>query len=219
MSLSQTPMPVPVTVVSDVVCPWCYVGKRNLETALADIPRSSYVIDWRPHQLDPSLPPEGVDRKAYMANKFKDPGKLFAIQQTLMEVAVGAGLAFNFDRIALSPNTLNAHRVIHWARGQNLDSAMVEQIMKAYFIDGRDVGDAAILAELAGEAGLEIDLIANLLASDADRAAVELDIEKYRKLGVTGVPCFIFGGTVAVMGAQSPEILRKAFDQVQTALA
>ncbi len=218
--MSQNPiqMPIPITVVSDVVCPWCYIGKRNLEIALADIAPSAYNLEWRPHQLDTNLPAAGVDRKTYLANKFKDPGKLFAIQQTLLEVSAEVGLAFNFDHILLSPNTLDAHRVIHWARGQNLDTPMVEQIMRAYFIEGCDVGDANTLAALAANVGLESDLIARLLATDADRTTVTLDIEKYRQLGVTGVPCFIFGGTVAVMGAQSPDILRKAFNQVREAL-
>jgi predicted DsbA family dithiol-disulfide isomerase len=212
-------MPVSITVVSDVVCPWCFVGKRQLALALADVPQEHYTVEWRPHQLDPSISEEGVDRKTDLARKFPDSGKLFAIQQTLMEVASGVGLQFNLGDIKKTPNTLNAHRLIHWARGQQRDTAMVERLMTAYFIEGRDVGDVPILATLAQEVGLESDLVGNLLRGDADRTVVQDDIAKYRELGVTGVPCFIFGGTVAVMGAQSPDILRRAFDQVRAVLA
>jgi predicted DsbA family dithiol-disulfide isomerase len=211
-------MPVSIAVVSDVVCPWCFVGKRQLDLALADVPQEAYAIEWRPHQLDPSLPGEGVDRKLDLARKFPDSGKLFAIQQTLMEVSSSVGLHLNLGAIKKSPNTLNAHRLIHWARGQQRDTAMVERLMTAYFMEGQDVGDISTLAKLAEESGLESDLVESLLRGDADRTAVQADIAKYRELGVTGVPCFIFGGTVAVMGAQSPDILRRAFDQVRAVL-
>lgn len=211
--------PMPITVVSDVVCPWCYVGKANLQAALADVPAIDYVLIWRPHQLDASIPPEGISRKDYLAARFPDSGRLFAVQQTLMESAEAVGVSFNFDKIKKSPNTLNAHRVIHWARGQGLASELVERLMRGYFVEGEDIGDIDTLAALAADIGMEKDLVSQLLRSNADIEAVRSDIETFRRLGVTAVPCFIFGNGVAVMGAHPPKQLRKAFDQVQAALA
>lgn len=212
-------MRIKIDVISDVVCPWCYIGKRNLAQALDLVPTIECAVTWRPFQLDPTVPAAGLDRKAYLAQKFPDKGKLFAIQNSLLEAGTAAGLAFNLDAIKISPNTLNAHRLIHWARGQNLDGPMVERLMNAYFMQGENIGDIATLARLAGEAGLESDIIADLLAGDADTATVQAEMDKYRGMGVTGVPCYILIDQVAVMGAQTPEALATAISRVAAELA
>ncbi len=211
-------MQIQIDIVSDVVCPWCFIGKRNLTRALELVPEIACAISWRPYQLDPTIPPGGLDRKTYMAQKFPDAGKRETVVASLMAAAGGAGLSFNLEAIARSPNTLDAHRLIHWARGQGLDSLMVERLMSAYFIDGLDIGDRVVLVQLAADVGMEADIIARLLAGDADRQTVEADIEKYRAMGVTGVPCFIFINSVAMMGAQPPEALAGAIRQVAAQL-
>jgi predicted DsbA family dithiol-disulfide isomerase len=212
-------MQIQIDVVSDVVCPWCYIGKRNLSRALELVPDLECKISWRPYQLDPTTPAEGVDRQAYMDRKFPDKGKLFAIQNSLMEAANAADLSLNLQDIKVTPNTLNAHRLIHWARGQGMDDLMVERLMSAYFIDAENLADVQTLVRLAGDAGLEMDIIARLIASEADIDTVQTEIDTYRAMGVTGVPCFIFLGQAALMGAQPPEALAGAIRQIASAIA
>jgi predicted DsbA family dithiol-disulfide isomerase len=212
-------MQIQIDVVSDLVCPWCYIGKRNLSRALEMVPDLACNISWRPYQLDPTLPPEGMDRQSYMERKFPDKGKLFAIQNSLMEAANAVDLVFNLQDIKITPNTLNAHRLVHWARGQGIDDLMVERLMSAYFIDGENLADQQTLVRLAVEAGLDADIIARLLAGDSDIETVQAEIESYRRMGVSAVPCFIFLGQAAMMGAQPPEALAGALRQIASAVA
>ncbi len=212
-------MQVKIDVISDVVCPWCYIGKRNLTRALQLVSDIDCSVTWQPYQLDPMIPESGVDRKAYMEKKFPDKGKLFAMQNNLLDAAREAELVLNLDSIEMTPNTLNAHRLIHWARGQGIDDIMVERLMSAYFVDGENIGNTETLARLAGEAGLESDIIGRLLAGEADKVTVQTEIEKYRGMGVTGVPCFIFIDQLAIMGAQPPEALANAITRVAADLS
>jgi predicted DsbA family dithiol-disulfide isomerase len=212
-------MQIHIDVVSDVVCPWCYIGKRNLSRALEMVPELECAIRWRPYQLDPAVPEEGVDRQIYIERKFPDKGKLFAIQNNLMEAAQAVDLVFNLQDIKITPNTLNAHRLIHWARGQGIDDLMVERLMSAYFIDGENLADQQTLTRLAAEAGLDADIVARLLESEANVDTVQAEIDEYRRMGVTAVPCFIFLGRAAVMGAQSPDVLASALRQIASMIA
>ena len=198
-----------IDVVSDAVCPWCYIGKRHLEAALAELPDVAATIHWRPYQLDPTIPPGGLDRRAYMARKFGEE-RLPDIHARLTEAGRAAGLDLAFDRIKRSPNTLDAHRLIRWAWSAGRQDAVVEALFRAFFIDGEDIGDREILAARAADAGMDREILSRLLIADADVDAVRDEIEKARSLGVTGVPFFILDGRLGVSGAQPPEVLARA---------
>lgn len=198
-----------IDVVSDAVCPWCYIGKRHLEAALAELPDVAATIHWRPYQLDPTIPPGGLDRRAYMARKFGEE-RLLDIHARLTEAGRAAGLELAFDRIKRSPNTLDAHRLIRWAWSAGRQDAVVEALFRAFFIDGEDISDREILAARAADAGMDREIVSRLLNEDADVDAVRDEIEKARTLGVTGVPFFILGGRLGVSGAQPPEVLARA---------
>ena len=202
--------PLAIDIVSDVVCPWCFIGKRKLEKALSLNPDLRADVRWRPYQLDPSIPTGGADRHDYMAKKFGDADRVTQIYQRLESVGKETGIPFAFDAIARSPNTLDAHRVIRWAESAGAQDAVVERLFKAYFEDGRDIGDHAVLIEIAKAGGMDAAVVARLLASDADKDAIRDEISTAQRLGVTGVPFFIIGGRYAVSGAQSPEVLASA---------
>jgi len=204
---------VKIDVVSDVVCPWCYLGKRRLERALDLVPGVAVEVRWRPFQLDPTIPPEGIDRRAYIEKKFGIAGSVTPTHERLTEMGVDEGIDYHFERIKRSPNTIDAHRVIHWA-GAEREERAVERLFRAYFTEGRDIGDHAVLAELAGNFGLERVAIEKRLSTDEDRLVVEQEIAEAYRVGVTGVPCFIVGGRYAVMGAQSPETIADAIRTV-----
>ena len=207
---------ISVDIVADLVCPWCWLGKRNWDAAVAAVPEVSVETIWRPYQLDPTLAREGRPYRDYMKAKFSsadDAGRWKAMREYLEQAAPGAGIDFRFDAIEMRPNTLDAHRLMRWARGQDCADAMVESLFAAFFRDARDIGDRAVLSELAGEAGLDTAIIADLLATDRDEKAVWEEEVFFRKLGVTGVPTYIFNGQFAVSGAQEPAVLADAIRQ------
>ena len=201
--------PLVVDVVSDVVCPWCYVGKRRLERALAAAGGAQ--VRWRPYQLDPTIPPEGRDRAAYMAAKFPDAARLAQVHDRLTALGAEVGIAFDFAAIARAPNTLAAHRLIRFAQQAGLGDAMVERLFSDYFERGRDIGDPAVLAQAARDGGLG-DISARLAGAEG-AAEVEGEIDHARRLGVEGVPFFIFAGKLAVSGAQSEDVFAQALAQ------
>ena len=207
----EKPEPLTIDIVSDVVCPWCYIGKRNLEAALADSPLSDIEIRWRPYQLDPTIPPEGISRRAYLERKFG--ARVDEIYSRVAAAGREAGIDFAFERIERSPNTLDAHRLIRWAQSVGKQDEIVERLFRSFFVEGRDVGDHAILLEAASDVGMEPDVVARLLAGDADKEAVREEIATAQRLGVTGVPFFIFAGRFGMPGAQPPEILANAIQQ------
>ncbi len=202
--------PVTIDIVSDVVCPWCYVGKRRLEAALKERPDVRATIRWHPFQLDPTIPPGGLDRQSYMARKFGSLDRVEEIHARLEEAGRGAGLAFAFDKIKRAVNTLDAHRVLTWASREGVANAAKEALMQAYFTDGRDLGDRTVLGEIAGGVGLDRDTVVARLATDQDVDTVKAGVAQAVKMGVSGVPFFIFGQAFAVSGAQSAEILAAA---------
>jgi len=152
-----------IDIVSDTVCPWCFIGKRRLERALAMRPDVPVEIFWRPYRLDPTVPREGVDRRAYMKAKFGDSPRSAAMGEAIRSEGAGEGIDFAFDKIAKTPNTLDSHRLIRWAAGAGVQDAVVERLFKAYFIEGRDIGDAQVLTDVAGEAGMDTALVSELL--------------------------------------------------------
>ncbi|MCY0146659.1 DsbA family oxidoreductase [Hoeflea sp. G2-23] len=206
-----------IDIVSDVMCPWCYIGKRRLEAALLDVSQEMDVeVRWRPYQLDPTLPKEGKDRQQYLEDKFG--GAEGADQAYAAVRAAGADeqIPFAFDKIPVSANTLDAHRVIRWAGSEGLaaQDKMVETLFKAYFEEGKNIGDDAVLVEAAQQVGLEPAVIERLLSGDADRDTVNAEIDQARQMGVTGVPCFIIDMKYALVGAQPAEALADALRKV-----
>ncbi|HEV7305155.1 DsbA family protein [Ensifer sp.] len=207
---------VSIDIVSDVVCPWCYLGKARLDQAIANVPDVLVSVQWRPYQLNPDLPPEGVDHKKHLASKLGGQEAVDRAHDMLRDLGNADGIDFDFDAVKISPNTLDAHRLVRWAatRGAEAQSAVVGLLFKANFEEGRNVGDHVVLLDIAEAAGLDRPVIATLLASDADKDAVNEEVEMARDMGVTGVPCFIIEGQYAVMGAQSVEVLTNALTEI-----
>ncbi len=201
-----------IDIVSDVMCPWCYIGKRRFEKAAAMRPDIELDVRWRPFQLDPTTPPEGVDRVKYMEKKFGSSGG-GEIYQRVTEAGNGEDIGFAFEKIEFSPNTLNAHRLIRWASTSGAQDQVVESLFKGYFTEGQNLVDLTYLADVAEEAGMERPVIERLLADDADKDLVTEEIALSSKIGVTGVPCFIFASKLVIMGAQDPQTLVQAMDQ------
>ncbi len=205
---------VTIDVVSDVMCPWCYIGKKRLETALASLPDVETSIHWRPFQLDATIPEHGMDRQEYLKAKFGDGGRADAIYAPIREAGKAENIAFQFDRITRAPNTLNAHRVIRWARTAGVQDAVVERLFQLYFIDGADLTDNDVLADCAEMAGMERDIIVRLLEGDADKAETQEKIALAQQMGITGVPTFLVGNRYAVIGAREPEVIAGAIAKV-----
>ena len=201
-----------IDVVSDVICPWCFLGKRRLDVALAAMDKDVF-IRWRPYMLDPTIPPQGLDREHYMLNKF-GAERLKTIHDPLIEAGKEIGGPYNFDLITRTPNSLDAHRLIRWAHTVERQTEMVERLFMAYWSEGKDVGDRDVLAQCAGEAGINAQQIRELLDTTQDVEETNAEIQHATNIGVTGVPTFILGQSYALVGAQSPEVLADAINRV-----
>lgn len=199
-------------VFSDTICPWCYVGKRRLERALNARPQQDLKIRWRAFQLNPGMPADGMDRKAYIEAKFGGTDRARAIYETVRAVGLAEGIEFAFDRIKRTPNTLHSHRLIRLAEVHSRQNETLEALFRAYFIEGRNIGDRVVLSHVAAEAGLDLREAADYLASDTDLEAVLGEDTMARRAGINGVPCFIFNGRYALSGAQEPEAFFQLFD-------
>lgn len=212
---------IAVDVVSDVVCPWCFIGKKRLEKAVAALPDIRVTVHWRPYQLDPTIPAEGLERKAYMTAKFGSEERVHAAHERLIPLGMAEGIAFDFDAIKVSPNTLDAHRLVRWAAegGSEAQGDLVGRLFSLYFEQGRDIGDHEVLARAATESGLDTPALEALLETDADREAVRQEIAVAAQMGVTGVPCFLIENKYAVMGAQDSATLADAIRQIAEAKA
>jgi predicted DsbA family dithiol-disulfide isomerase len=208
-----------IDIVSDTVCPWCFIGKRRLERALALRPDMEFDIRWRAYRLDPTIPPEGVDRKQYMQAKFGNNPNRQAMQDALKQAGDGEGIAFAFDKIARSPNTIDSHRLIRWAASAGVQNEVVERLFEAYFEEGRDIGNADVLVEIASDAGMDSATVADLLEQGADREIIENEDAMAHRLGITGVPTFIFQNKYLVSGAVDPEALLEIIDKVMALVA
>ena len=201
-------------IVSDVVCPWCYLGKKRAEAALDTFGADKVEVAWRPFQLAPDMPKEGMDRKTYYEMKFGDDPKIKEMSNQLVGLGRDAGISFNFDEIAWSPNTLNAHRLIRWAQSDNLQSQVVDRLFQRYFELGDNIGADEVLLSIAEQEGMDVNLVSDLLSSDADLEAVQQEMDHARQMGVSGVPTFIAENRLAVSGAQEPAILVNFLEQV-----
>ena len=201
-----------IDVISDVICPWCYIGKKRLEKGLALRPDVATEIRWRPYQLDPTIPMGGIDRQLYMLQKFGDPHKIVEMHKRIATVGLEEGIHFNFAAIERSPHTLDAHRMIRWAYDVGLVDEVVSGLFRAFFEDGRDIGDHEVLADIGNIAGMRPEGVAKMLASDDDKNTVSMEFMQAQQMGIRGVPCFIFGSQVAVNGAETPETIAMAID-------
>lgn len=212
-----------IDIVSDVVCPWCYIGKRKLEAALA-LPEAAQLppiqIRWHPFQLNPDLPEGGVDRKQYLEDKFGGPARAAEIYARVGAAGQAVGLNLNFDGIKRQANTLMAHALIAFAQQSpsndeknTLGNAVKERLLKAYFVDGQFIGDIEVLVGIATGAGLDATAVRTHLGDPATRQAIAQADAQARQMGVTGVPFFIFNQKVAVSGAQDPAALLAAMQQ------
>jgi predicted DsbA family dithiol-disulfide isomerase len=206
-------MALQVEVVSDVICPWCFLGKRRLDKALAALPDLEIDITWRPFLLDATLPLAGIDRQEYMLRKF-GAERLKTIHDPLIKAGQEDGVPFHFDKITRTPNTLNAHRLIRWAKAAGQQTEVVEALFTAYWRDGRNIGDTPNLINIAGECGLDVDNITNDFNSELDQAEVLREIAEAQSMGISGVPTFVINRKFGLSGAQPADTLIEAFQDL-----
>jgi predicted DsbA family dithiol-disulfide isomerase len=206
--------PVRIDVVSDVVCPWCFIGKRRLEKALAMRPDIPVEVHWRPYFLNDWIPREGISRDYYLTTKFGSPERYKGIAQRVGVAAAAEGLAYAADKMKRQPNTLDCHRLIRWAAEIGKAAEMKQRLMDLYFTEGADLTNEEILVQAAADVGLDAESVRTDLKSDKDVAQVEQQAQSAKEAGIDGVPMFIFDGKFAVSGAQSPTYLADALDRV-----
>jgi predicted DsbA family dithiol-disulfide isomerase len=211
---SATVTPVTIDVVSDVVCPWCFIGKRRLEKALALKPEIPVEVRFHPYFLNPWVPREGMTREEYLTTKFGSPERYNGIAGRVAAAAAAEGLTYAVDKMRRQPNTLDCHRLIFWAEALGKSAEMKQRLMDLYFTDGADLSDREVLVAAAASVGLDGAKIREMLASDTDIERVENAASAAKDAGIDGVPTFILGGVAAVSGAQSPEVLANAIEQV-----
>ena len=209
--------PVRIDVVSDVVCPWCFIGKRRLEKALALNPDTPVEVHWRPYFLNDWIPREGISREQYLTTKFGSVERYKGIAQRVSAAAAAEGLTYAMDKISRQPNTLDAHRLIRWAGGIGKAAEMKQRLMDLYFTEGADLTNHAVLVQAAADVGLDPEDVRAALESDQDVADVEREAVSAKEAGIEGVPCFILDGKFAVSGAQAPEDLAEAIERVARA--
>jgi predicted DsbA family dithiol-disulfide isomerase len=206
---------IKLDILSDPICPWCYIGKAYLDRALEAAGDHPFAIEWHPFQLNPEMPTEGMDRRAYLEAKFGGKEGAVRAYAPVVEHSEKAGLKINFEGIARTPNTLNAHRLIHWAGIEQRQTPVVSALFKAYFVDGRDIGDSDTLAEIAGESGLDAAMVATLLAGESDADDIRTRDAHARERGVTGVPTFVVANQHVLTGAQPPELWGKVIEDIR----
>ena len=203
-----------IEIISDTVCPWCYIGKRRLERALAQRDGLEVEITWRPFQLNPDMPKGGLDRETYLEAKFGGRERAQQIYAAIRQAGGGEGIDFSFDKIARTPNTIDSHRLIHWAGEAGLQDAVVEVLFRRYFEEGADIGDREALVAIGAEAGLDGDDLRARFERGDDAELVAAQDVNARQMGVSGVPYFIIGGKYAVTGAQDPSVFLQVLDLV-----
>jgi len=206
-------MALTVAMVSDVVCPWCFIGKRRLEQAIARVPEIAVEVRFRPYFLNPWVPRGGMSRDEYLTRKFGSPERYRGIAERVAQAAAADGLAYAPDKITRQPKTLDCHRLIAWAGEIGNAGRMKQRLMDLYFTEGGDLTDHEVLVRAAAECGLDADRVRPRLASEDDVERVESEANAAKDAGIDGVPCFIFGNVIAVQGAQSPDHLAQAIER------
>ncbi len=193
---------IEIVVVSDVICPWCYIGQHRLTAAMSSCHSNFVKLLWQPFQLNPDMPKSGMRRELYLARKFGGARRATDVYSAIERQAAQDGLHVNFDAIRRTPNTLDAHRLIFWSRLAGCQNEIVTALFRAYFCDGRDVGTTRVLAEIAGDAGMDPVDTVKRLTSDADREHVARLSHRHQASGINGVPVFLLGGRILAHGAQ-----------------
>jgi len=216
MSDQTAVTPITIDVVSDVVCPWCFIGKRRLEKALALKPDIPVEVRFHPYFLNPWVPREGMAREEYLTTKFGSPERYNGIAGRVAAAAAAEGLTYAVDKMRRQPNTLDFHRLILWAQATGKSAEMKQRLMDLYFTEGADLSNREVLVGAAADIGMDPDKVRDMLSSDADIERVESAASAAKDAGIDGVPTFILGGVAAVSGAQSPEVLANAIEQVAT---
>jgi predicted DsbA family dithiol-disulfide isomerase len=206
--------PLQIDIVSDVVCPWCYIGKRRIENALALVPEVPVEIAWRPFFLNPWVPREGIERDEYLTAKFGSVEAYKNIAGRVVAAAAEEGLSYHPELVRRQPNTIDCHRLIHWADAAGKSGAIKQRLMELYFRDGGDLTDIDVLVQAAADCGLDADDIRRRLATDEDVALISAQAKDASDKGISGVPTFVFARKYAVSGAQPAEQLARAIRQV-----
>lgn len=209
---------VKLDIISDPICPWCYIGKTLLDRALEAEPEHPFEIEWHPFQLNPDMPLDGMDRRTYLEGKFGSKEQAVKVYGQIDQHARDVGLELDLGGIKRTPNTLNAHRLIHWAGIEQRQSMVVSALFRAYFKEGRDISEVEVLADIADGTGMDAALIMRLLATDEDLDGIREKDASFRKMGVNSVPTFIVAGKHAVPGAQPVEVWRSVIGDIKAQL-
>ena len=197
---------IKLDILSDPICPWCYIGKNNLDRVLAKEPINPFTIEWHPFQLNPEMPLAGMNRQDYLEQKFGGKQNAYRVYSRISSTAVKAGLNLELQLIKKTPNTINAHRLIHWAGIEGLQNSVVSALFESYFVKGEDIGDLSTLVKIGASVGLDKDLISKLLKEDTELIEIKQRDANSRERGVTGVPTFIIANTHVLPGAQTEEL-------------
>ena len=211
--------PIRIDVVSDVVCPWCFIGKRRLEKALALASDVPVEVHYRPYYLNEWIPAQGMSRDEYLTTKFGSPDRYKDIARRVQAAAAAEGLVYAVEKMSRQPNTRDAHRLIRWAEGIGKAPEMKQRLMDLYFTEGADLSNEAVLVQAAADVGLDPEDVRAALDSDKDIAEIEQEVNAAKEAGIQGVPCFMLDGKYAISGAQEPEALAQAIQQVSAQAA
>ena len=201
-----------VDIISDTVCPWCYIGKRRFEQAVAMRSHYEFQVGWRPFQLNPDIPPSGLPRRDFLNAKFGGAERADRVYEAISKAGEEIGLDFNFLSIPHQPNTFDSHRLVRWSESAGVQDAVVEKLFLSYFMDDADVGNQEFLVGVAYECGMDGELVQDLFREDADRHVVMTEEGVARRMGINGVPCFVVDHKYAISGAQDPSVLTHVFD-------
>jgi predicted DsbA family dithiol-disulfide isomerase len=201
-----------IDIYFDTICPWCFIGKRRFERALAARPVPGVEVHWRPYQLNPDIPREGLDRQTYLSLKYGSPSRARQIFDTIARAGHAERIGFSFDAIFRTPNTLDSHRLVRYAGRAGRGGSVVEALFQAYFFHGEDIGDRGVLGRVARQCGFDGAAFDAYIASGADIDEVHAEDLRARRMGVDGVPCFVIDGRYAISGAQEPEAFFPLFD-------
>jgi len=208
-----------IDIISDPICPWCYIGKTRLDRALELNPTHNFIIEWHPFQLNPAMPKDGMDRREYLEAKFGGQKEAIEVYSNIDKTATETGLSLNFGGIKRTPNTIDAHRVIHWAGIEGRQNSIIDRLFKAYFQEGRDISEHSVLTRIASAAGMDQDVVRNLLKSDADKEDIKARDTDARKRGIQGVPAFVVANEYVIQGAQTIDIWDNIIKEIQEVIS
>ena len=208
-----------IDIISDPICPWCYIGKTRLDRALELNPTHNFIIEWHPFQLNPTMPKDGMDRREYLEAKFGGQKEAIEVYRNIDKTATETGLSLNFGGIKRTPNTIDAHRLIHWAGVEGRQNSIIDRLFKAYFQEGRDISEHSVLTRIASAAGMDQDVVRSLLKSDADKEDIKARDTDARKRGIQGVPAFVVANEYVIQGAQTIDIWDNIIKEIQEVIS